>query len=65
MNLGEFRKKTAHLAGHIELMLRLPEGEEFAFAPVETVQVKAITMRAPELPKKEWATEEVLLLEDQ
>lgn len=63
MNLGEFRKQTAHLADHTDIFI----GErltEFKYGLVNSATFKTITFSEDTDGEGESATDDVLVLEE-
>lgn len=64
MDLGEFRKLTAHLPDLIDLML-VKTDDEYHFGMVQSVKVKGVKFTSEDIPKKERPTIKCIVLSDE
>lgn len=64
MTNKELIKKLQGLPPNMEVML-IQTDDESAYNMVNTVEVKAITFGAPDVPRNEWAEVECVVISDE
>lgn len=64
MTLGEFRAATAHLDDSIDVFIR-QDNDEHDCSLANTAEMRPIVFGKDQVPRKDWATENCLIVTDQ
>ncbi|WP_312697015.1 hypothetical protein [Sphingobacterium mizutaii] len=64
MTVAELKQKIADLPDHMDVMI-MQEDDDYGYSGAFTAEVRDVTFKAPEIPKKEWAVEKCLVITDE
>lgn len=63
MNVKELKQKLENVPDNMDVFI-MQTVDEYGHSLAEHAYVKEIEFKAPEIPKKEWATEKCFVIDD-